>query len=110
MRRSSPSVRRARTPGVVAPRAAPDVVGGSDERVSSRGLAAVAIGLAALALAFSVIGIVLLIANRDAFGGMTFSPNIVIGFGLGLTYPLVGVLIALRRPRNPIGWIALGRF
>ena len=79
--------------------------------MSSRGLAAVAIGLAALAVVFSAIGIVLVVANGGALllnaPGGTFSANVVLGLGIGLTYPLVGVLIALRRPRNPIGWIYL---
>ena len=111
MRRSSPSVRRARGPGAAIRRAAPDVADGSDERVTSRGVAAVAVALAALAIVFSAIGLVLVVANGGALllnaPGGTFNANVVIGIGIGLTYPLVGVLIALRRPRNPIGWIYL---
>lgn len=30
---------------------------------------------------------------------------LVSGFGLYLTYPLVGALVAARQPRNPIGWL-----
>ena len=111
MRRSSPSVRRARGPGAAIRRAAPDVADGSDERVTSRGVAAVAVALAVLGVVFSAIGIVLVVANGGALlhnaPGGTFNANVVIGIGIGLTYPLVGVLIALRRPRNPIGWIYL---
>ena len=64
------------------------------------GLAAVAFMLTATALIFALLG------SADG-EGLVLTANVVGGFVLGLTYPLVGALVALRRTRNPFGWIYL---
>ena len=58
------------------------------------------------------------VANFPLFA-LARSPQVPGGWGAGLSvgnllggvlflvFPLVGVLIAARRPRNPIGWILL---
>lgn len=69
-----------------------------------RRLAAV---LAAIALALEAVSLVLLIPNSTVTSLQQLGFNGVGGAVAGATYPLVGWLIASRRPRNPIGWIFL---
>ena len=63
--------------------------------------------LAATALALEGGAIALLLANLS--GGAPIDPgaNLVGGFVLGIAYPLIGGLLAARRPGNAIGWIFL---
>jgi hypothetical protein len=69
-----------------------------------RRLAAV---LALIALAMEAASLVLLIPNSTVASLQQMGFNGVGGAVAGATYPLVGWLIASRRPRNPIGWIFL---
>jgi hypothetical protein len=69
-----------------------------------RRLAAV---LALVALAMEAVSLVLLIPNSRVVSLEQLGFNGVGGTVAGATYPLVGWLIASRRPRNPIGWIFL---
>ena len=71
-------------------------------------------------LASSLAGlcVTMFVANFPLFA-LARSPQVPGGWGAGLSvgnllggvlflvFPLVGVLIAARRPRNPIGWILL---
>jgi hypothetical protein len=66
-----------------------------------------ALGLAAIALALEVSAMALLLANLSGGAPIEPSANLVAGFVLGITYPLVGGLLAARRPGNAIGWIFL---
>jgi hypothetical protein len=72
--------------------------------LSLRRLAAV---LALVALAMEAVSLVLLIPNSAVRSLEQMGFNGVGGAVAGATYPLVGWLIASRRPRNPIGWIFL---
>jgi hypothetical protein len=75
--------------------------------MSSRVTAVLAIGLAAVAFLLTAAALIFaLLGNADG-EGLVFTANDVGGFVLGLTYPLVGALVALRRSRNPVGWIYL---
>ena len=60
-----------------------------------------------IALAMEGASLLLLIPNSAAFTLAQFGFNLVGGIVLGVTYPVIGWLIASRRPRNPIGWIFL---
>lgn len=62
-------------------------------------VSAVAALLVAVALAFHL-------QNRKVPGGEQFFDPVLPA--LALAYPLIGALLAVHRPRNPIGWICLG--
>ncbi|HEX6944633.1 MAG TPA: hypothetical protein VF196_00465, partial [Casimicrobiaceae bacterium] len=64
-----------------------------------------AAALAASALAMEAIALLLLVPNSAAAGLEEFGFNGVGGVVLGATYPVIGWILASRRPRNPIGWI-----
>ena len=66
-----------------------------------------ALVLAATALALEGGAIALLLANVSGGAPIEPSANFVGGFVLGIAYPLVGGLLAARRPGNAIGWIFL---
>jgi hypothetical protein len=63
--------------------------------------------MALVALATVATSFVLLIPNLATPTFPILGVNGVGGLVLGLTYPIVGWLIASRRPENPIGWIFL---
>lgn len=60
--------------------------------------------MAAIALVLSLLAMVLYGLDTS---GVHLGTNRVAGLALGLTYPLVGWLIASRRSDHPIGWIFL---
>ena len=79
--------------------------------MSLRAAAWLAWSLAGLSVAMFVVTVVLSFLNRSvlppASWGTTGLSGILI-FGVAfLAFPLVGALIASRRPQNPIGWICL---
>jgi hypothetical protein len=67
--------------------------------------------LAALSVAIFLAGVPLYVLVRSANVPSSWDANLSIGTILGgalfLIFPLVGALIASRRPGNPIGWILL---
>ena len=65
------------------------------------------VAVALTALAMEGASLVMLIPNSAAFTLAQFGFNGVGGIVLGVTYPVIGWLIASRQPRNPIGWIFL---
>ena len=73
--------------------------------MSPKGAARLAWGLFALALAMVAATVVLVVVNRDA--ATSFDDFQPIEITLGITFSLVGVLIALRKPQHRIGWIFL---
>ena len=86
------------------PHAAP--VTATPRPVRSRAVAAAHV-LAGVALVLEAIAIVLLVPRSagvlDALDSSTIG-----GYVLGATYPIVGWIIATRRPGNTIGWVFLG--
>ena len=76
--------------------------------MSIRTAAWLAWSLAGLSVVMFVVGVALYVLARaaqeapstDALGGLLI-------FVIFLAFPIVGALIASRRPRNPIGWICL---
>ena len=65
--------------------------------------------LALVGLIALVAGVVLLVANRQAgLTGAAFAyPPILVATVATLAVLGVGLLVALRRPSNPIGWLLL---
>src|ERR687898_3168555 len=67
--------------------------------------------LAGLSVAMFVASVPLLVLARSAQIPSSWEANLTVGDLLGgvifLIFPLVGALIASRRPRNAIGWILL---
>ena len=67
--------------------------------------------LAGLSVAVFAASVTLCILARSASVPSSWNANLCTGGllvgGLFLVFPLVGALIAVRRPRNPIGWIFL---
>jgi hypothetical protein len=67
--------------------------------------------LAGLSVAMFVASVPLLVLARSAHIPSSWEANLTVGDLLGgvifLIFPLVGALIASRRPRNAIGWILL---
>ena len=63
--------------------------------------------LVGLTLAIGAAFLALTIIDSTAVG---FGNPVLVGLGLGffLVFPTLGLLIALRRPENPIGWLILG--
>ena len=61
--------------------------------------------LAGLSVIVFVAGVPLYMLTRSA--GVTGTIGELLGGSLFLVFPVVGALIAARRPRNPIGWILL---
>ncbi|HEY7969452.1 MAG TPA: hypothetical protein VID95_05600, partial [Candidatus Limnocylindrales bacterium] len=72
--------------------------------VVTRRLAAI---LAGISLAALVATVTLLVQNAAGRSLTDYGVNGVFGLVLSATYPIVGWLIASRRPGNPIGWIML---
>jgi hypothetical protein len=72
-----------------------------------RNLRPLANALAGTALIFEALAIVLLLAAPNPGVGFLDSSSVG-GFVLGATFPIVGWLIASRRPGNAIGWIFIG--
>jgi len=66
-----------------------------------------ALVLAAISLALGGGAIALLLANLQGGAPIEPSSNLVAGFVLGIAYPLVGGVLAARRPGNAIGWTFL---
>jgi hypothetical protein len=57
----------------------------------------------------NALGLAFLVLNRDTAVGTGFALLFEAAFGLAFfAFPTVGVVVASRRPRNPIGWIFLG--
>jgi hypothetical protein len=79
--------------------------------MSARAAARLAWSLAGLCVALFAASVVLWVLARSARVPEGWDANITVASMLGqlsfLAYPLVGALIASRRPRNPIGWLLL---
>ena len=67
--------------------------------------------LCGLCVAMFVVGVPLLVLARSAHIPSSWDVDLTTGglftSGLFLVFPLVGALIASRRPENPIGWLCL---
>jgi len=75
--------------------------------MSSRGAQRLAALVAITSIAMVVASIVLLIPNAAGRPLAEFGSNGAAGLAVSCTYPIVGWLIASRRPGNRIGWIFL---
>jgi len=79
--------------------------------MSNRAAFWLAWALAALSVAMFVASVALWVLARSAPVPSSWGANLTIAGLLGqvlfLAFPLVGALIASRRPHNPIGWICL---
>jgi hypothetical protein len=75
--------------------------------MSARGAQRLAALVAIASLAMVVASIVLLIPNAAGRPLSEFGSNGAAGLAISCTYPVVGWLIASRRPGNRIGWIFL---
>jgi hypothetical protein len=67
--------------------------------------AVLAWSLAGLSVAAFLAGVPLYVLSSSA--RMTGTIGVLLGGAIFLVFPLVGALVAARRPRNPIGWILL---
>src|ERR671910_3452863 len=78
---------------------------------NARAASLLAWSLAGLSVAMYVASVPLLVLARSADIPSSWEANLTVGNLLGgvifLIFPLVGALIASRRPRNAIGWILL---
>jgi hypothetical protein len=76
--------------------------------MNARAASWLAWSLAALSVAMFVAASLLSVLARS-LGDVTIVGAIggIVGFVLFLAFPIVGALVASRRPRNPIGWILL---
>ncbi len=67
--------------------------------------------LGGLCVAMFVIGVVFVLLSLSVRAGQPFSTSDAVGglliFAPFLAFPVVGALVASRRPENPIGWICL---
>ena len=79
--------------------------------MSTRAASWLSWSFAGLSLAMFVAGVPLYLAARWAPVPRSWDANLGVGGFMGsalfLVFPLVGALIASRRPRNPIGWLLL---
>ena len=75
--------------------------------MSTHGARRLAALLAGVSLAALLATVALLIPNAEGRSLTEYGVNGVFGLVLGASYPIVGWLIASRRPGNPIGWIML---
>ena len=80
--------------------------------MSVRRAALLAWSLAGLSVAMFVATVPLCLLARSAHVPRSWGADLsiagLLGGGLFLLFPLVGAMIASRRPKNPIGWILLG--
>jgi MFS family permease len=68
---------------------------------SSRAVARLAWLLCGASLTLGLFGVAL-----ESLNGLRITDSSVVGIGLlAITFPLVGAVVAARRPRNPLGWI-----
>ena len=78
---------------------------------SARGAFWLAWSLCALSVAMFVASVPLLVLGRSAHVPSNWDADLTTGgllaSGLFLVFPLVGALIASRRPESPIGWLCL---
>jgi hypothetical protein len=75
--------------------------------VNGRVLRWIAYAVAALAIGLTAAGFVCFVAITLHDGQFAIGANGTGGFVLGFTFPIVGAIVASRRPQNPIGWIYL---
>ena len=68
---------------------------------------ALAYGIAGISIALAATGFVFFLAITWRSGQFAIDANGTGGFVLGLTFSVVGAIVASRRPQNPIGWIYL---
>ena len=61
-------------------------------------------GLCVISIALGVWALVLVVANGTSLGEF-FTDTLPLGAALAITFPIVGALIASRRPDNWVGWI-----
>jgi MFS family permease len=77
------------------------VSGDEHPRASPRAVTALAWLLCSASLTLGVVGLVL-----ESLNGHRITDSEVLGIVLlAITFPLVGAVVAARRPRNPLGWI-----
>ena len=74
----------------------------STARALARALFALVVALLVVAL---TAGAVLIVQSATTFGEL--APELILALGM-VTFPVVGVLVATRQPRNAVGWILLG--
>jgi hypothetical protein len=79
--------------------------------LSTRVASLLAWSLCGLSVALFVVSVPLFVLARSAHVPSTWDADLTTGgllaSGLFLVFPLVGALIASRRPKNPIGWLCL---
>jgi hypothetical protein len=79
--------------------------------MSPRAAALLALSLASLCVVMSVASVALLFLARSAHVPKSWGADLTVSgflaFSPFLAFPIVGALIASRRPRNPISWICL---
>ena len=75
--------------------------------MNDRVLRRVAYAVAALAIALTTAGFMCFMATSLHDGQFAIDANATGDLVLGFTFPIVGAIVASRRPQNPIGWIYL---
>jgi hypothetical protein len=81
----------------------------SAERVGSRIVPRVAWRLWSVTAALITLGMVLVVVTRSVPDPSYANWYVWLLYTLGyLSFPMVGLLIAVRQPANPLGWLLLG--
>ncbi|HVQ21765.1 MAG TPA: hypothetical protein VMT36_00710, partial [Candidatus Saccharimonadia bacterium] len=75
--------------------------------MSERRVRWLAYSIAAVSLALISAGFLFFVATTLHSGQFVIDANGTGGFVIGFTFPIVGAIVASRRPQNPIGWIYL---
>ena len=78
------------------------------QRLPSANTVAVLLGVASLVAAVGTVPLEFLVPGTASPSGATNLATVAAFFVLGLSFTVVGVVVARREPRNPIGWLMLG--
>ena len=74
--------------------------------MSPRTATRLAWSLCGLSVALAVVGVVMIALTWSYRGGDQFSPELDVALTVALlAFPVVGALVASRRPENSIGWL-----